>query len=240
MTNPDGRVLILQHVPWEGPGLIAEALRRHELPVQRRMVSAAFDPPEIAELAALVVMGGPMGAADEPPAPGLAAERALIGAAVDHDVPVLGVCLGAQVLAQVLGGEVGPAARPEIGIGPVEIVADDPVLAPLGTAGDVVDVVHWHTDQATLPPGARLLARSAATANQAFRYGRWHYGLQFHLELTPMDLAQWLTEPSVDGELTAHGLDRLDFAKDADAALPGLIGPAAACFDAWVESWLHH
>lgn len=229
-------LLVLQHAPWEGPALVARALAEHApgvaLVVRSVLDDAAPDLPDPVDLSGLVVMGGPMGADDDARHPGLAAERALLARAVDADVPALGVCLGMQLLARALGAVVHAGHGTEIGFAPVEVVADDPVLRPLGPAPAVL---HWHSDAAELPGGATLLARSALTPVQAFRAGS-ALGLQFHLELESPDLESWLASPAA-AELPPGGPDELRargravFPAVVPAALAGLASFAAAVRD---------
>ncbi|MDX3658902.1 gamma-glutamyl-gamma-aminobutyrate hydrolase family protein [Streptomyces sp. ID05-26A] len=179
------RSVVIQHVPFEGPGLIAPALFAvgSEVSVVRADLGDVL--PSAAQLDVLVVMGGPMGAFDDLKHPHLAEERALVAECVRLGKPVLGVCLGAQLLAAALGASVhrGPVA--EIGAGEVELTSvDDPVLSPSGSR---LPVVHWHEDTFDLPDGAELLARSDLYAHQAFRVGT-AYGLQFHVEIGSAEL----------------------------------------------------
>ncbi|MDO8107908.1 gamma-glutamyl-gamma-aminobutyrate hydrolase family protein [Isoptericola sp. b441] len=212
------RALVLQHVPWEGPGLIGEALASHGVAMEHRIVVDRPHPrlPRPAELAALVVMGGPMGALDDVAHPGLAAERKLLADCVAAGTPVLGVCLGMQLLAVALGGELVPGHATEIGFGPVDVIAPDPVLAPLGPEPSVL---HWHDDAVGLPPGAEPLARTAMTPVQAFRAGS-ALGLQFHLEVDSALLAAWLASGEMPAELAEHGIT--DLPEQAEIALPVL------------------
>jgi GMP synthase (glutamine-hydrolysing) len=215
--------LVLQHVPWEGPGLIADALRAAGVRVVVRTVldDAAPALPAPDELAALVVMGGPMGALDDEQHPGLAAERALLAACVAAEVPVLGVCLGMQLLGVALGGELLPGYATEIGFGHVQVLAEDPLLRPLVGS----PVLHWHCDAVTLPPGGTVLARTAATPVQAFRVGS-AVGMQFHAEVDAALLAAWMASPTMTADLVTHGVT--DLAEQAAVALPALT--AAATF----------
>ena len=108
---------------------------------------------------------------------------ALLHAVVERELPILGVCLGAQLLAVALGARVEKGSRPEVGVGEVRLTRDgrgDPVLAP---AGPTVPVVHWHEDTFEIPKSAVRLADSALYPNQAFRVGRSGYGFQFHVEV---------------------------------------------------------
>ena len=223
-------VLVLQHVPWEGPGLVARALAAGapEVVVRTRTVVAEADPelPAPGTLAGLVVLGGPMGADDDARHPGLAAERRLLAAAVDAEVPVLGVCLGMQLLARALGAQVHAGHGSEVGLAPVEVVGDAPVLRPRGRAPTVL---HWHDDAADLPSGATLLARSRATPVQAFRAGS-ALGLQFHVEVDRPLLATWLAGPP-GADLGPAAAGRL--AADADETLPALEPAALAGLSAF-------
>jgi GMP synthase-like glutamine amidotransferase len=149
----------------------------------RRIHDGDLLPATARGLDGLVVLGGFMGVHDEEEHPWLAAERELLADALNHGLPVLGVCLGAQQLAAALGAEVRRGPEPEIGLGDVELTAEglaDPVLGPLGARPPVL---HWHEDAFDVPPGASRLASSEAYPNQAFRAGELVYGLQFHLEL---------------------------------------------------------
>ncbi len=226
-------ILVLQHAPWERPALIGRALADGApgVPVAVRSVveDASPDLPPPARLAGLVVMGGPMNADDDAQHPGLAAERALIAAAVDSGVPVLGVCLGMQLLARALGATVHAGHGTEIGFGPIEVVGDDPVLRPLGAAPTVL---HWHSDAADLPTGATLLARSAVTPVQAFRAGS-ALGLQFHLELDPGELATWLASPAGD-DLPPGGREELRAA--GAQAFPDVVPRALVGFSTFADA----
>ena len=176
------RAVVVQHVAFEGPGSIVDVVTAAGGQVQVVRMDRREALPEPADLDVLVVLGGPMGALDDAEHPGLRAERALIGQCVEQAVPVLGVCLGAQLLAAALGADVRRGPVLEVGAGTVQLTAAglaDPVVGP---AGPDLPVVHWHQDTFDLPPGAELLAASAHYAHQAFRVGR-SYGLQFHVEL---------------------------------------------------------
>jgi len=212
-------VLVLTHVPYEGPGLIAPGL---DAPVRVRTVVDTPDPvlPSVDEISGLVVMGGPMDADDDCGHPGLRAERALLAAAVEADVPSLGVCLGAQLLGMALGARLHRRHGTEIGFAPVDVHADDLVLGPLGSRPDVL---HWHSDAIDLPPGATLLASSDATPVQAFRAGS-ALGVQFHLEVEPAMLDMWLRTPGLVGDLDDDEVEQVR--ADGARVLPTLV-PAA-------------
>lgn len=187
---------VLQHVDYEGPGLIADALTEAgwSLVVVRPDGGQAL--PDAGSIAGLVVMGGPMGVHDIAAHPWLEDERALIGEVIRAGCPVLGVCLGAQQLAASLGAEVTTGAEPEIGMGHVQLTPagrTDRVLGPEygGLADPTVPCLHWHQDTFALPEGAAHLAATARYPHQAFRWGARAYGLQFHVEVDPTLAAAW-------------------------------------------------
>ncbi|MEV6769349.1 hypothetical protein AB0N05_12070 [Nocardia sp. NPDC051030] len=221
----DRTVLIIQHIPVEKPGLIGEVL--HGLPIRIENViqtpgACAADLPSADELAGLVVMGGPMNADAIDEYPALKLERELLAAAAEAGVPTLGICLGAQLLARALEMTVVPDTGQEIGWAPLTGVdEDDPVVGPFAKAPGVL---HWHGDRIVPSPGTAVLARTETTPCQAFRAGASAWGLQFHPEVGPELLDDWLTEPSIveeaERELGPGALDRLR--ADARAVAPAL------------------
>jgi GMP synthase (glutamine-hydrolysing) len=224
--HPPAPALVIQHVEWEGPHRIAGAMTRAGVPVviHRPLAGEPLPPPRA--LAAAVVMGGPMNVDDVRSHPGLAAERAWVEDALAAGLPMLGVCLGAQLLARALGARVTAGARPEIGWAPVRVDdADDPVL---GRLAPVTEVLHWHGDVFDTPPGARRLAESDATACQAFRYAD-AWGVLFHAEADAALLAAWLAEPMMLREARAAlGPDAAErLAAGADAHGPDLVTRSA-------------
>ena len=179
------RVHYLQHVPFEGPGRIAAwaADREHDLTGTHLFDGESL--PDLDTFDWLVVMGGPMSVHDTDEYPWLAAEKDLIRAAVDDDKIVVGICLGAQLVAEALEADVYEADTSEIGWFPVQATrnaAESPLFADLG---EEYDVFHWHGDTFDLPEGATRMARTDACANQAFVYDNRVVGLQFHLESSP-------------------------------------------------------
>ena len=193
----DRAVLVIQHAPWEGPGRIGHALAARGIAMHTRTLISqpAVSMPDLDRYAGVVVLGGPARATDTVAHPALAIERDLLRSAVDRDMPVLGICLGHQLLSLALGGELEPDAADEVGMGPLTLEGDGLV----GAAGGL-DVLHWHRDNASLPPGAELLASTPGCPNQAFRLGS-ALGLQFHLEVDAAMLERWLREASVRADL---------------------------------------
>jgi GMP synthase (glutamine-hydrolysing) len=182
----------IQHVPLEGPGAIATVAARRRTPLQVCRPYAGDRLPAASELRGLVVMGGPMGVSDTAEYPYLSEELELIAAAVAAGTPVLGVCLGAQLLAAALGARVYRGERLEIGPGSVTLTAQGRADSVLGAAGaGELAVVHWHRDTFDLPAGAVRLASSGLYPNQAFRVGDCAYGLQFHVEVDRELAAAW-------------------------------------------------
>jgi GMP synthase-like glutamine amidotransferase len=187
---------VLQHVPFEGPGLIETVLVDAGRDVEVIRLDLGDDLPDPRSIAGLVSMGGPMGVHDSDDHPWLAPERVLLAAAVDAGLPVLGVCLGAQQLALALGAEVTTGPVAEVGPGQVELTAAgrlDPVFGPEygGLAATTVPCVHWHQDTFSLPPDAVHLAATRPCPHQAFRSGDRAYGLQFHVEVDRGLAASW-------------------------------------------------
>lgn len=163
----------------------------------------------MAEVRGAVFMGGPMSVDDTARHPRLAEEIEWLREAVEAELPVLGVCLGSQLLARALGAEVAPGPAKEIGFAPVEVLeAGDPVIGPLAPA---TSVLHWHGEVFDLPPGATALARSEATKIQAFRAGTSAWGLLFHAEGDSALVERWLAEPTMAEE--AHEALGPDFAE---------------------------
>ncbi|MEU9111820.1 type 1 glutamine amidotransferase [Streptomyces sp. NPDC048483] len=228
---PARTVLILQHVDVEKPGMILDALEGSGLDIVIRNLldapgTTATDLPPVSDLAGLVVMGGPMNADDLTGHPALKLERDLLTHALRAELPTLGVCLGAQLLARAHGLAVRPGAelgRPlEIGWSPLhDVERTDPVVGPLA---DAPGVLHWHGDRIIPAPGAQVLARTDTTECQAFRVGPAAWGLQFHLEVTPALLDDWLAEPPFVAEAgKALGPDATAMLRaDARAMAPAL------------------
>ncbi len=219
--------LVVQHVAPEPAFAIAEALVGGGVDIDTRRVFAGDRvPTDGSGFDGLVIMGGPMSAASDRGFPTRTTEIALITDAVGREIPILGVCLGAQLLAVAGGGPVFPGSSgPEVGWGPVDLAAecaDDRLFAGLPKT---LTVMHWHGDTFELPDRAVRLAGNSNYPNQGFRLGRAAWGMQFHLEVTA---------PAVEGFLTAFAADveRSDLGPDAiRAATPAALASLAEARD---------
>jgi len=176
------RAHYLQHVPFEGLGSIASWLQNKGYEITR---TAFFDEPKLPEAKAidfLIIMGGPMSVNDASIYPWLLAEKAFIREVIALGKPVLGICLGAQLIASTMGAKIYPNPHKEIGWFPIEAVpADKNDTFAFPT---FFEVFHWHGETFDLPSGASLLASSTGCKHQAFGMGNNIMGLQFHLEMT--------------------------------------------------------
>ncbi len=212
MVNLDERptLLAIQHVPWETPHRILDLCGA--VAVQTAKPLAGQELPDHDEVAGAVVMGGPMNVDEVERFPGLADEREWLAEALRRGMPLLGICLGAQLLARALGAEVRPGEGKEIGFAPVDVHdAGDPVLGRLAPS---TEVLHWHGDVFELPPGATSLASSAQTEHQAFRHGD-AWGVLFHPEVDCALVEAWLAVPEMIEEALAV------LGEEGCAVLPG-------------------
>lgn len=200
------RLLVLQHVPGEPLGHLDPLLRRAGL--RLRYVNFGREPqarPDVKRYDGVVVLGGPMNVDQQDRYPHLTHEIELLQEATARNLGVLGICLGAQLLAAALGADVRPAPVPEIGWVPLEPrpdAAGDPLLRHIGHGQRVFQ---WHAQTFDLPPGAVHLAGSPTCPNQAFRHGERAWGFQFHLEADPALIGRWLHVPAYRAEAQQVG-----------------------------------
>jgi GMP synthase-like glutamine amidotransferase len=178
------RAHVFQHVPFEGPGSIAPWLEARGIEISNTRFFQNDPLPKVEEIDFLVVMGGPMSVNDERVFPWLVSEKHFIRDMINRGKPVLGICLGAQMIANVLGSKVYPNAEKEIGWFPIQgtVTSDQ---SNVFRFPDECVVFHWHGETFDLPRGATRLAKSPACMNQAFQFNANVIGLQFHLETTP-------------------------------------------------------
>ncbi len=228
------RVIVLQHYGCETLGAIADALRRAG--IEWDYFSLADRPsaaPDLSDAQALIVLGGPFSVYHPERYPFVRAEMEIISRALELGRPILGICLGSQMLATVLGGEVRAAAAPEIGWLTVELepaARDDRLFHDLPPS--FVTCV-WHGDIFDLPPGAVSLARSAMTACQAYRYGANVYGLHFHLEMKPEMVAACVS--AFEPRLRQAGVDPAHCLAEAVRHFAALAPVAETVFGRWAE-----
>ena len=193
-------VIAFRHVPFEDLGRIADALAAHQVECEYAdLYRDRASPPDADAAAGLIFMGGPMSVNDD--LPYLRREEEFIRRAVAQGKPVLGVCLGAQLIARSLGARVYRNPAKEIGWFEIELApaaADDGLFRGLPVRETVF---HWHGETFDLPPGAVLLASSERCRHQAFRVGSSVYGLQFHPEVTPEMIADWFRQDANCGDL---------------------------------------
>jgi GMP synthase-like glutamine amidotransferase len=214
------RVLSIVHQSDAGPGVFADAIRDAGAALDSWPLTTSPEPPDDPlGYDAVLTFGGAMHPDQVVAHPSLVQEKAVLGELLDREVPLLGVCLGSELVAEAAGGEAGRADTPEVGWYPVETTAeaaDDPLLAPLVPGFKALE---WHSYETSLPPGAVPLARSAICL-QAYRVGRKAWGIQFHAEVTLEDFERWLDDYRSDPDAVALGLDPEQLRLETRAAIP--------------------
>ncbi|MEI7521248.1 MAG: type 1 glutamine amidotransferase [Thermoleophilia bacterium] len=192
----DRQLLVIRHVPWEGPHRILDAFAGIPV-VEVDGLAPGAALPALNDVRGAVIMGGPMSVNDGAEHPGLDAEVDWIRQALAVGLPMLGICLGSQLIARAAGAPVAPGPRKEIGWLPVEIADPrDPVVGPLAP---MTVALHWHGETFPLPDGATALGRSALTPVQAYRLGS-AWGVLFHPEADEALVDTWLTVPAMRAE----------------------------------------
>ena len=208
--------LVLRHVQAEGLGLLANVLRDRGIHHRYLDLPRGEAPPrDLTNVGGLIVLGGPMSVYEAERHTFLRTESGLVERAFTAGRPVLGICLGAQLIASVLGARVYAGERREVGWAPITLTPegrDDPVF---GVLEPELTVFHLHGDTYELPPDARNLARSALYEQQAFRWGDVVYGLQFHLEFTETMIQRLATEAESRAYVTGAGVDPKALVRDA-------------------------
>jgi GMP synthase (glutamine-hydrolysing) len=184
--------LIIKHVDIEGPGLIEYFLNQERIPYQVLCLDSDARLPKPEGFTHVVILGGPMNVYEEDHYPFLREEDLFIKEAIQRGKFVLGICLGAQLIAKALGAKVFKASLKEIGwydILLTMIGSKDPLFSNLPKT---FPVFQWHGDTFEIPKGGKLIATSTSVPHQAFRYGDNAYGLQFHLEVTEKMIKEWM------------------------------------------------
>lgn len=183
---------VIRHLAFEDLGSLTDALKHQNYVIN--YIEAGLD--SISEIQPLspdlvVILGGPIGAYEEQDYPFLVDELSLLERRLQADLPTLGICLGAQLMARALGARVYPGADKEIGWSPLKLSDAGRNSALSNLAAEYTDVLHWHGDTFDLPVGATHLASSQKYQNQAFSWGKSALALQFHPEVTPLGLERW-------------------------------------------------
>jgi GMP synthase (glutamine-hydrolysing) len=201
------RCLAISHQRDAGPGVFAGAAESAGWRLDGWHIAESADPPgDPAGYDAVMTFGGAMHADQEDALGWLAAEKRLLAVLAQQGKPLLGVCLGAQLLAEAAGGSARRAAAPEIGWGQVEVTGEaeaDPLLGPLAPG---FSAFQWHSYECVLPPGAVALATSPVCL-QAYRVGDRAWGIQFHAEVSPDDVSHWIDDYRSDEDAVRIGLD---------------------------------
>jgi GMP synthase (glutamine-hydrolysing) len=227
-------VVILRHHGCETAGAIGDALARsaiHWSYVSLAERTTAL--PDVERADGLVVLGGPFSVRQPERYPWMRLEMEIIRKALTRGIPILGVCLGSQLLAAALGSPVRPAPRPEIGWLPIRLepaAREDRLFH--GLPESFVACV-WHNDVFELPPGAVSLARSEMTSCQAYRYGAHAYGLLFHLEMKQEMVASCVR--AFETRLRVAGVDPASCVEEAPARVASMAPLAATVFGRWCE-----
>jgi GMP synthase (glutamine-hydrolysing) len=219
----------IQHVAFETPGEIAAWAENKGFEVSGSRMFAGDPPPEVDGYDWLVVMGGPMSVGDESNCDWLPGEKRAIAAAIEHNRTVVGVCLGAQLIADVLGARVYRNPQKEIGWFPVSLTADGASHAVTGALPGTFSAFHWHAETFDLPAGAVHIAASEACEHQMFFYGDRIAGIQFHLEMTPIGVEDLIANcrDDIDSGPFVQSVEQIVGAKsrlhDAHAVLHSLL-----------------
>lgn len=227
-------IAIFRHSSTEGPGYFATYLERKSLPWKLiALDSGESVPKNVKEFAGIAFMGGPMSVND--PLPWIAPVLELIREAVRKDVPVIGHCLGGQLMSKAFGGTVSANPVKEIGWGEVRIPDNSVAREWFGSLEPFLSF-HWHGETFTIPPGGTRIASSTHCANQAFAIGK-HLGMQCHVEMTPEMIRTWYTTGR--DEIDASGGPGVMQPEDMEAAIDeriaNLNAVATRLYDKWIE-----
>jgi GMP synthase (glutamine-hydrolysing) len=239
MQMPTRRALVLSHVAFEDLGSLEAPLRERGFEIESVLAAKAqFPLPQAESCDLLIVLGGPIGVYDQQDYPFLTDEIALIAQRLAARKPILGICLGAQMMAAALGARVYPGQNgAEIGWFPLQATPGSETPAwfkPL--VADGLSVFHWHGDTFDLPTGTRPLAKSERYANQAFMVDNFALALQFHPEVSAEGLESWYVGHAC--ELHQKGIEIATLRKDALLHAPALREAAGRFWRLWLDSVL--
>ncbi len=217
------KVLIIKQVESEGPGIIGVELKRRSLATELLEVYKGLSVPKDASAySALIVMGGPMGVYEEKTYPFLGDEIKLIESGLKQEVPIMGVCLGAQLLARAAGARVYKGEAKEIGFYKVRLTEEGIRDALLHGLPPEFRVFQWHGDTFDVPDGGVNLVSSDLFQNQMIRVGRSAYGVQFHLEVTEQMVLEWLEVNNDELEAEKDAIDPERIKTQAPGYIPDL------------------
>lgn len=235
MSGAVKRALVIRHVAFEDLGVLEEMLTRRGFDV-RYLEAGVDDVAALDPLAddLLIVLGGPIGAYETENYPFLAPEIRFIERRLAAVRPVLGICLGAQLMARALGARVYPGPAKEIGWAPLTLTAAGAASALRHLAPEKTSVLHWHGDTFDLPEGADLLASTPVCRNQAFAIGAHALALQFHAEVTAKGLERWFIGHAVEIAGVA-GLTVPKLRDETVRSAPPLAIQGPLCFGAWLD-----
>ena len=228
-------VAIFRHSPTEGPGYFATFLAQQNIPLVLIKIDAGEPAPtDISAYSGLVFMGGPMSVNDD--LPWIAPVMSLIRTAVAEDIPVLGHCLGGQLIAKALGGKVTKNPVKEIGWGEVSVVDQPTARAWFGDAPDKFISFHWHGETFSVPPGATRILESPYCANQAYVLGK-HLGMQCHVEMTREMIETWCAVGQQEiAEAQSPAVQTSDqIVIEIDARVTALNAVAAQLYTHWLR-----
>ncbi len=185
---------IIQQTPAEPTGHLLVLAKEMNLPVKVHLVGQdSLSGVTHLNTSGLVLLGGPMSAVDDKAHPTLPQQRALVRLAVEKDLPLLGICLGAQIISSAMGGEVFQARAPEVGWGRVALTQEGKICPLFKGVPERFDTIQWHFDTFTIPPGTRKIAWGQRVSNQAIWAGKSVFGLQFHTETDEAMRSAWFT-----------------------------------------------
>lgn len=230
-------VLVFRHIACEGPGYLAPVLKKRKIPFEVINIDEGAPVPDnLKQVSGLVFMGGPMSVND--PLPWIAAELELIRRAHEQRIPILGHCLGGQLICRALGGVVMRNPVPEIGWFPLVPVVSDEALAWISDLSFATELFHWHGETFTLPDQAVPLFRSRHCSNQGFALHNT-LALQCHVEVTKDDVIEWARvysdEISIPGESVQSAAEML---RDIDRRVAALHNFADRLYGQWLNGFV--
>ena len=229
------RALSIEHQRDAGPGVFADTFRDRGAQLDRWLIAEGPPPAQPAGYDAVLTFGGAMHADQEADHPWLGYEKSLLADLIERRVPLLGMCLGSQLVAEAAGAHPRRAPAPEIGWHEVELTpegADDPVLGGLPAR---FSAFQWHSYEAPLPPGATALARSPVCL-QAFRLDGPAWGIQFHAEVSTEDADYWITDYRSDPDAVRIGLDPEALRAETHAAIAAWNDVGRAMCERFVDA----